>query len=125
MAPTEELSYFDGAPGSGKRVKSLASQLHDHTYGITSDPLTQFACVFSALIHDVDHPGVPNTQLIKENAKVAGFYRNKSVAEQNSVDLAWDLLQGTFWFLYIEAPLLIPRFGAYTHHDAQMIGFQT
>ena len=24
--------------------------LHDHTYGITSDPLTQFACAFSALI---------------------------------------------------------------------------
>merc|ERR1711971_52761 len=37
-------------------------QLHDHTYGITSDPLTQFACVFAALIHDVDHPGVPNAQ---------------------------------------------------------------
>ena len=32
-----------------------ASTLHDHTYGITSDPLTQFALVFSALIHDVDH----------------------------------------------------------------------
>lgn len=31
----------------------LISTLHDHTYGITSDPLTQFACVFSALIHDV------------------------------------------------------------------------
>lgn len=31
----------------------IASTLHDHTYGITSDPLTQFACVFSALIHDV------------------------------------------------------------------------
>jgi hypothetical protein len=29
--------------------------LHDHTYGITSDPLTQLACVLSALIHDVDH----------------------------------------------------------------------
>lgn len=28
--------------------------LHDHTYGITSDPLTQFAVVLSALIHDVD-----------------------------------------------------------------------
>lgn len=25
---------------------------HDFTFGITSDPLTQFACVFSALIHD-------------------------------------------------------------------------
>jgi len=29
-----------------------ADALHDHTYGITSDPLTQFACAFSALIHD-------------------------------------------------------------------------
>lgn len=66
--------------------------LHDHTYGITSDPLTQFACIFSALIHDVDHVGVPNTQLIKEKSHVAAVYRNKSVAEQNSVDLAWDLL---------------------------------
>ena len=26
--------------------------LHDHTFGITSDPLTQFACVLSALVHD-------------------------------------------------------------------------
>ena len=33
--------------------KDLAATLHDHTYGITSDPLTQFACVFAALIHDV------------------------------------------------------------------------
>jgi class 3 adenylate cyclase len=70
----------------------VGKNLHDHTYGITSDPLTQFACVFAALIHDVDHPGVPNTQLIKENTKVAAIYKNKSVAEQNSVDLAWDLL---------------------------------
>ena len=66
--------------------------LHDHTYGITSDPLTQFACIFAALIHDVDHVGVPNSQLVKEKAHVATVYRNKSVAEQNSVDLAWDLL---------------------------------
>lgn len=36
----------------------LPSRLHDHTYGITSDPLTQFACIFCALIHDVDHPGM-------------------------------------------------------------------
>jgi class 3 adenylate cyclase len=67
------------------------SSLHDHTYGITSDPLTQFACVFAALIHDVDHPGVPNTQLVKENVNIAAVYQGKSVAEQNSVDLAWNL----------------------------------
>jgi hypothetical protein len=33
-------------------LAELGKALHDHTYGITSDPLTQFACVFSALIHD-------------------------------------------------------------------------
>lgn len=67
--------------------------IHDYSYGITSDPLTQFSCVFSALIHDVDHSGLPNAQLIIENPQLASFYKNKSVAEQNSVDLAWVLLQ--------------------------------
>ena len=66
-------------------------QLHEYTYGITSDPLIHFACALSALIHDVDHTGVPNSQLIKENAKIAKTYKNKSVAEQNSVDLSWNL----------------------------------
>ncbi|KAG7338222.1 adenylate/guanylate cyclase [Nitzschia inconspicua] len=70
-----------------------ASTLHDHTYGITSDPLTQFACIFSALIHDCDHPGVPNNQLVKEGNEIAKLYQGKSVAEQNSVNLAWDLLR--------------------------------
>lgn len=73
-------------------AKKLASVLHHHTFGITSDPLTQLACVFSALIHDVDHPGVPNAQLIKENKDLASRYSFRSVAEQNSVDLAWGLL---------------------------------
>ena len=31
----------------------VAAKLHDHTYGITSDPLTRFSAAFSALIHDV------------------------------------------------------------------------
>ena len=67
----------------------MASNLHDHTYGITSDPLTQFSVVLAALIHDVDHSGVSNFQLIKENAKIATVFKNKSVAEQNSIVLAW------------------------------------
>jgi hypothetical protein len=70
----------------------LLAKIHDHTYGIASDPLTQFACVFSALIHDVDHTGVPNTQLIKENPSLAAVYHHRSVAEQNSVDIAWTIL---------------------------------
>eukprot|EP00980_Cylindrotheca_fusiformis_P011198 scaffold2563_cov124-Cylindrotheca_fusiformis.AAC.29 len=66
--------------------------LAGHSYGITSDPLTQFSVVFSAIIHDLDHPGVPNSQLVKENARCAQIHKNKSVAEQNSVELAWDML---------------------------------
>ena len=67
-------------------------KLHEYTYGITSDPLTQFAVVLSGLIHDVDHSGVPNATLVNEQTPNALLYKNKSVAEQNSVDLAWDLL---------------------------------
>lgn len=48
-----------------------------YAYGITSDPLTSFAVVFCALIHDVDHTGVSNVQLIKENTPVAAFYKGK------------------------------------------------
>jgi hypothetical protein len=65
---------------------------HDHTYGITSDPIVQFSVVLAALIHDVDHSGVPNAQLAKEGSALAEFYHGKSIAEQNSVDLAWELL---------------------------------
>ena len=67
------------------------ADLHTYTHGI-SDPLTQFAIIFSALIHDVDHTGVPNATLVNENSYIAEIYKNKSVAEQNSVDLAWGLL---------------------------------
>lgn len=66
--------------------------LHDHTYGITSDPLTHFAVAFSALIHDVDHAGVANAQLVKEGQPMAARYNNKSVAEQNSFNLGWGVL---------------------------------
>jgi hypothetical protein len=44
------------------------------------------------VIHDVDHPGVPNATLVTEQTPLATKYKNKSIAEQNSVDLAWNLL---------------------------------
>ena len=68
------------------------NKLHEFTYGIGCDPLTQFACAFAAMVHDVDHSGVPNSQLIKEQTNLASKYKEKSVAEQNSVDIAWNLL---------------------------------
>eukprot|EP00980_Cylindrotheca_fusiformis_P007038 scaffold1477_cov94-Cylindrotheca_fusiformis.AAC.2 len=80
--------------GNGLRTWSDKINLVDmagHSYGITSDPLTQFSVVFSAIIHDLDHPGVPNAQLVKENTHNAQIFK-KSVAEQNSVELAWAML---------------------------------
>jgi 3'5'-cyclic nucleotide phosphodiesterase len=57
-----------------------------------SDPLTHFTCVLSALVHDIGHPGVPNSQLVKERSPLAAYYNGQSVAERNSFDVAWELL---------------------------------
>jgi 3'5'-cyclic nucleotide phosphodiesterase len=38
----------------------------------------------AALIHDVDHQGIPNFVLVQEKSPLAAKYNNKSVAEQNS-----------------------------------------
>lgn len=40
-----DLSHLEEGAGDTDQ------NLHDHTYGITTDPLTRFACVFSALVH--------------------------------------------------------------------------
>jgi 3'5'-cyclic nucleotide phosphodiesterase len=70
-------------------------QHYEQTYGISSDPLVQFAVVLAALIHDLDHAGVPNAQLMRENATLSERYQGRSVAEQNSLDLAWRTFNST------------------------------
>jgi 3'5'-cyclic nucleotide phosphodiesterase len=65
---------------------------------INSDPLTVLAILFSTLIHDADHRGIGNGRLIQEDAEIAAKYGNKSPAEQNSLDTAWDLLMHDFKF---------------------------
>ena len=72
--------------------RDATQRIHDYTYGITSDPLTQFAVILSALIHDVDHRGVGNHDLSKEDSRMAAMFENKSIAEQNSMDIAWESL---------------------------------
>lgn len=73
-------------------VHAIESDLHKYTFGITSDALAQFSITFASLIHDVDHRGVPNGQLSKEEPEMGAKYKEESVAEQNSVDIAWDRL---------------------------------
>lgn len=75
-----------------KDRNGIAAHIHEYTHGINSDPITLLAIVFSALIHDTDHRGVSNMQLAKEDEQMAALYNNKSIAEQNSLDLAWELL---------------------------------
>lgn len=45
-----ENHFSDLRENSESSQSGAAAMLHDHTYGITSDPVTQFACIFSALI---------------------------------------------------------------------------
>jgi len=40
----------------------------------------------------VDHQGVPNVQLVKEDVDISRRYNKLSVAEQHAVDLSWELL---------------------------------
>ena len=62
------------------------------TFGISADPLAQFVIVFSSLVHDVDHQGVPNAQLVKEEDPLCQQYDNRSVAEKRSIAIAWNVL---------------------------------
>lgn len=78
--------------GPNQKTTITPEELHSHTYGIATDPITQFSVVFSALIHDVGHTGVPNFLLAKEDPALAEKYISKSIAEQHSVDVAWSLL---------------------------------
>lgn len=81
----------DVDPTNVKDQTHVATALHDYTHGINSDPLTILAILFSALVHDADHRGVSNVQLGKEDEGLWKHYRGKSLAEQNSLDLTWDI----------------------------------
>lgn len=50
-AQTESADDRDG--GFRNSAKKNKMEMHDFSYGISSDPLTHFAVVFGALIHDV------------------------------------------------------------------------
>jgi hypothetical protein len=56
------------------------------------DPLNSFAIVFSGLVHNVDHQGLSNAALSKEDPRLADFYHQRCVNEQNSFDVAWGVL---------------------------------
>lgn len=95
---TPQFSGMKESKGYRELVrKSEEADLFFSTFGISADAIAQFAVVFAALVHDVDHRGVPNAQLIKEKKSLAEKYKNKSVAENNSIRVAWsELLKEEF-----------------------------
>jgi len=66
---------------------------HRPTFGLKSDPLSQLAYLFSALVHDVDHTGISNRQLVLESDDLAILYNDQSVAEQRSLAVAFTTLK--------------------------------
>jgi class 3 adenylate cyclase len=90
---------FEHASHVVMSTKNLLDRLNQSsidvaTHQIRLDPLVCLAIVFGALVHDIDHVGIPNIQLTKDRAPIAVFYRDRCIAEQNSFDVAWKLFMG-------------------------------
>lgn len=49
----------------------------EYTSRIKYDPLVHFAVVLSAVIHDVDHMGITNMDLIRDKSEIAELYGNR------------------------------------------------
>jgi 3'5'-cyclic nucleotide phosphodiesterase len=98
-SPTSEDAFhcFDHASHATQTVLKLFSRMSSNgssdDLNISADPLCVFACAFAAMIHDTEHPGVPNAKFKTENAALATMFKGRSLAEQHSFSVAWDLLQ--------------------------------
>ena len=67
------------------------------TYGLRDDALMQLVMVFSALIHDVEHQGIPNRQLANEDDVLAIQYNDTSIAEHRSLYIGFfEILKADF-----------------------------
>lgn len=59
---------------------------------LPSNPIVHLALVITALIHDVEHQGIGNKQLVDEGHDLAVKYEGSSVAENNSFDVSSSIL---------------------------------
>lgn len=73
----------------GLKRSKLHRSFRQHVY---SDMFSKFAFVFSAIIHDVDHQGVPNTRLVLEDDPIVKQHGNSSTAEKHSISVAFHTL---------------------------------
>lgn len=70
-------------------------EIHQHAkkppnlFGLRNDPLMHFLLIFCALIHDVEHKGIPNRQLAMEDDELAILYNDQSIAENRSLAIGF------------------------------------
>lgn len=92
MAADQKSGIFSGdlnGRNSGLKRSKLLRSFKQHVY---SDMFSKFAFVFSAVIHDVDHQGVPNTRLVLEDDPIVKQHGNSSTAEKHSIRVAFRTL---------------------------------
>ncbi|CAB9496230.1 cyclase soluble subunit alpha-3 [Seminavis robusta] len=102
---TNPYSNFERASHVTMTMQKLLPRLADPNNGsirstqratgtdrIRNHPLTQFALMLATLICDVDHRGVSNQDLSRENAFMADLYNHRSVNQQNALEMSWQAL---------------------------------
>jgi hypothetical protein len=89
------------------------------TFGLRRDPVALAALQFAALIHDVEHPGVTNRQLVAEGDPLAVLYNDQSVTEKNSLHVAFsELLKDDYKELRVA---MFPDDGTYRYFRTVVI----
>ncbi|GKY94412.1 hypothetical protein MPSEU_000407100 [Mayamaea pseudoterrestris] len=63
-----------------------------NSFGLRQNALSLLALVFAAIIHDVEHRGLPNRQLALEDDELAILYNDTSIAEQRSLFIGFQEL---------------------------------
>lgn len=92
MEHPEDSSIGLSELGQSLRHANRGGSVDLATFGIGADPMLRFALVFAAVVHDVGHQGVPNDTLVEEEDPLAICHNDVSVAEQNSLQVAFTLL---------------------------------
>lgn len=93
LSAAEAINNTNFSSSSASINSKAAEKIENRkTYGLKNDPLMALAMLFSALMHDVEHKGVPNRQLVQESHELAILYNDQSVAEQRSLAVAFSEL---------------------------------
>jgi len=71
-----------------------------YSFGTKLSSLEKASLLYAALIHDVEHLGVPNVSLVKKNHELAILYHDQSVAEMNSIAVGLQLFQNPHFDIF-------------------------